>query len=59
MKVGDLIRTKSRTTKYSHLLGVVVEEVEGTISVVFASDEIIGIQTLWDESLFEVISEAK
>ena len=59
MKVGDLVRTKSRTTKYSHLVGVVVEEVEGSVSVVFASDEITGVQKLWDESLFEVTSHAK
>ena len=57
MKVGDLIRTKSRTAKYSHLFGMVVEEVEGTVSVVFASDEITGVQKLWDESLFEVVNE--
>jgi hypothetical protein len=59
MKVGDLIRTKSRTARYSHLVGVVVEKVEGTVSVVFASDEITGVQKLWDESLFEVVSEKR
>lgn len=59
MKVGDLIRIKSRTAKYSHLVGVVVEKVEGTVSVVFASDEITGVQKIWDESLFEVISEGR
>jgi len=59
MKVGDLIRTKSRTAKYSHLVGLVVEKVEGTVSVVFASGEITGIQKLWDESLFEVLDEGR
>ena len=59
MKVGDLIRTKSRTAKYSHLVGLVVEKVEGTVSVVFASDEIIGVQKLWDKSLFEVVNEGR
>ena len=58
-RVGDLIRTKSRTAKYSHLVGLVVEKVEGTVSVVFASGEITGIQKLWDESLFEVINESR
>ena len=59
MKVGDLVRTKSRTAKYSHLVGLVVEKVEGTVSVVFASNEITGIQKLWDESLFEVLDEGR
>jgi len=59
VKVGDLIRTKSRTTRYSHLVGVVVEKVEGTVSVVFASDEITGVQKLWDKSLFEVVNEKR
>jgi hypothetical protein len=38
---------------------MVVEKVEGTVSVVFASDEITGVQKLWDESLFEVVSEKR
>ena len=59
MQVGDLVRTKSRTAKYSHLVGIVVEVVEKTVSVVFASDEIIGVQKLWDEGLFEVVSESR
>ena len=71
MKVGDLVRTKSGQSNFSHLLGVVVDirnnrrahmqkmtTVEEVL-ILWNSDEFSGPSGYFLSNLFEVVSEAK